>query len=83
MIFIITALGSIALGGYAKNVGRSYMWAAVPFAIIALIRLYDEVFGGGASEFMQSVFSFIATGLLYFISAQATIAHERDKSAEE
>jgi hypothetical protein len=76
-------LGAIALGGYAKNAGRSYMWAAVPFVIIGMMQLYDEIFGGGPTELMQSIFAFIATGLLYFISAQATVAHEREKGGRD
>lgn len=78
MFDIVSFLAALAFGVYAKNKGRTYVWGALPFLLVAVMQLYAEV-GGGPGEPMRTIYAFAITGFLYFILGQASIAAERDE----
>jgi hypothetical protein len=82
MFDIVSILAALAFGFYAKNKGRTYIWGAVPFLLIAAMQLYAEV-GGGPVEPMRTIYAFAITCFLYFIIGQATIAHDREQAGED
>jgi hypothetical protein len=81
MVSVLVLLASMGLGLYAKNAGRSIVWAGVPFLLSAAITFFSEA-NGGPSSSISDLFSFAVTLLAYFFVGQMKIAADKAKSSE-